>query len=80
MTAARSLVIDRNKRIAAVMQSWMGLSLLEAFDGWRCVVETSNSQSRREERRQLKEERLQYEDAIARYEYEKIDVSLLLRN
>lgn len=75
MAEARNRVIYRNKQIATVMQSWMGLSLFDSFDSWRYVVEKANSQRRREERRHLQEERLWYEDELAKYEYLKIDVS-----
>lgn len=58
------------------MQSWMGLSLFEAFDGWRYAVESAQRQRRREDRRRLREERIKFEDAVAKFEYEKIDVSV----
>lgn len=58
------------------MQSWMGLSLFDAFDGWRFSVGMAQRQRRREERQKLKEDRLQFEDAVARYEYYKIEISL----
>ena len=75
LAEARNRVIERNKKISIVMQSWMGLSLFDAFDSWRYVVEKADSQRRREARRQLKEEMLWYQDELAKYEYEKIDVS-----
>lgn len=57
------------------MQSWMGLSLFDAFDGWRFSVETAHRRRRREERSKLKEERIKFEDAVAKYEYQKIEIS-----
>ena len=53
----------------------MGLTLFDAFDGWRFSVEMAQRQRRREERQKLKEDRLQFEDAVARYEYYKIEIS-----
>ena len=72
---SRDDVLDRNKRIEWILRSWMGLSLFDAFEGWRYSVELANSQRRREQRKELKEERLRYEDELAQYEYDKIDVS-----
>jgi hypothetical protein len=76
MANSRNEVIESNKRIGIVMQNWMGLSLFDAFDGWRYAVELIQQQRRRDERRALKEARLRFEDEVARYEYEMIDVSL----
>lgn len=78
LAEARNQVIERNKKMVVVMQSWMGLSLFEAFDGWRFAVEKVHSQRRREERHRLKEERLAYESALSLYEYQVIEVSLIL--
>jgi hypothetical protein len=71
-------VIERNKKMNEVMQSWMGLSLFDAFYGWRHAVERIQSRRRREERLVLKEERLAYQDAVSFYEYQVIEVSLIL--
>ena len=56
------------------MQSWIGLDTTQAFSGWRHVVQTVRRQRRREGRSQLREERIKFEDAVARYEYQRIDV------
>lgn len=71
----KKIVTEANNKIKFIMKSWIGLSIDDAFRGWqRCVKETKHK-NRTEQKGYLRKERLRYEDGVAKYELEKIDVS-----
>lgn len=78
MTKSRGNVIEGNNKVRWIIKNWMGLSTNDAFRGWRECVAASRKRKRMEQRAQMKEERLRFEDELARYEMERIEVSALL--
>ena len=66
--------MERNKKVVEVMKRWLGVTTEEVFWGWRNRVEASKKRERKERRKKMREERLQYEDNMAAYKLKKTEV------
>ena len=73
--AARDEVVERNSKVRDIMQNWQGVTIDEVFKCWRQNVESSKRLQRREKRQVLRDERLHYEDKLATFELQKLEVS-----
>ena len=73
--AARDEVVERNSKVRDIMQNWQGVTIDEVFKCWRQNVESSKQLQRREKRQVLRDERLHYEDKLATFELQKLEVS-----
>ena len=75
VAAATEAVLERNLKVQLIMKKWDGVSSDQVFQGWRGLIESSKRLERRKNRQRLKDERLQYEDKLAEYEINKLEVS-----
>lgn len=75
--AAKDDVVERNSKVRDIMQNWQGVTIDEVFKCWRQDVESSKQLQRREKRQVLRDERLQYEDNLATFELQKLEVCLI---
>ena len=75
VAAATESVLERNLKVQLIMKKWDGVSSDQVFQSWRGLIESSKRLERRKNRQRLKDERLQYEDKLAEYEINKIEVS-----
>ena len=73
--AARDEVVEMNSKVRDIMQNWQGVTIDEVFKCWRQNVESSKQLQRREKRQVLRDERLHYEDKLATFELQKLEVS-----
>ena len=77
VAAATESVLERNLKVQLIMKKWDGVSSDQVFQGWRGLIESSKRLDRRAHRQRLKDERLQYEDQLATYEINKLEVSVI---
>ncbi|KAL7470558.1 hypothetical protein ACHAXS_010818 [Conticribra weissflogii] len=66
-------VLEDNRKIVWILKSWMGLSVDDAFRGWRQCVKKSKQRRRREDKLKLKQLRLDYEESVAKYEQKMLE-------
>jgi len=76
VAAATESVLERNLKVQLIMKKWDGVSSDQVFQNWRGLIESSKRLERRKNRQRLKDERLQYEDKLAEYEINKLEVSI----
>lgn len=74
ISAKKQEVMDGNQTVRWIMKNWLGVTTDDVFRGWRDCVEASKKQKRIEQRKQLRGERLRYEDHMATYEFTKLEV------
>jgi len=76
VAAATEAVLERNLKVQLIMKKWDGVSSDQVFQGWRGLIKSSKRLEKRKNRQRLKDERLQYEDQLAEYEINKLEVSI----
>ena len=67
-------VVNGFEKIREVRKNWVGVSTEEVFNCWRDCAGLSKKILRKEHRERVRDERLRYEDELATYELEKLEL------
>lgn len=68
-------VKERQEKVKVVLTKWMGLTISDFFSGWLSVLNESRQNLLRIDRQVLRDQQLQHQDDLAKYELALISVS-----
>lgn len=72
----RKAAEETNRKMKAILSSWLGMSTEEAFFGWKEGIQEAKRGRKRDAKAQMRADRLKYESNLALLEYAKRQIGL----